>query len=255
MNPRRLLALVCAVAIPVGMFAWLHAANRAPSVPRVERGGVVQVQIAPDPKPTPASRDVVAPGAVTSDTKKDSQLPTGSVTVSVVDDASGQPLTATFQVQRGFENPFSAHSDAQGRARMDGIASGDVVLRVFSPSRVPLTRTITVRPGETTDVGVVRMLKPISIAGSVDTATVSAPTHMAFAYLIEPGGSAGKPPTATTPIGDDGQFMFSGMSPGEYLLSTVANPSPSVEDVQADKLRGWVYVPAAFGDVSGVQIR
>jgi hypothetical protein len=205
-------------------------------------------------------------------TRDDLQRSLGSVSVTVVDDVSGQPLTAFVQALPETGEMRSMTTDANGNARVEHLLQGEGVVRVFSALRAPITRKVVIRPGENVDLGVIRMVKTIEISGSVEPpkakvqpdspllsngdrempSTLQPPS--VYAYRIDPDQPVPQAPSATARVDANGAFQLADLPRGEYLLSSGGNRPPSIEAVQQKKVLGWVYVDARFGSASGVRV-
>lgn len=205
--------------------------------------------------------------------RDDLQRSFGSLSVTVVDDASGEPLLAVVEVHPETGPTRNTTTDANGKAGADHLLQGDLFVRVHSDLRAPITRRAVIRPGETVDLGVIRMVKTVDITGWVEDPVAGASGHKVvhasgadpvqsdevrtpsvFAYRIDPEQPLPQDPTATENADASGAFQLASLSPGEYLISSVRNRPPSIQTVREHKVLGWVYVDARFGSVSGVRV-
>ncbi len=177
----------------------------------------------------------------------------GSVRLTVVDDISGDPITAIVEARPEIGDTRRVDTDARGYVQVDRLTQGEVVVHVYASLRAPITRKITLRGGETADLGVIRMVKTVDIGGWVERAEGERASANVFAYRID--GEATLISDLSTKIESNGSFTFKGASPGLYLLSLTGATRPSIKAVQEDRVRGWAYVDARFGAVNGVRIR
>jgi hypothetical protein len=177
----------------------------------------------------------------------------GSVRLTVIDDVSGEPITAIVEARPEIGAARRVDTDGRGYASVDHLMQGDVVVHVYASVRAPVTRKVTVRGGEVADLGVIRMVKTVDIAGWFERAESEGAFSNIYAYRID--GDEPKMNDMSTRIDSNGAFTFNGVPPGQYLLSVTGMARPSLEAVRADKVMGWAYVDARFGAVNGVRVR
>jgi hypothetical protein len=178
----------------------------------------------------------------------------GSVSLTVLDDASGEPVTAVVEVRPETGDTRSVSTDAKGNAHVDQLLRGDVVVRVFASQRAPVTRKAAIRAGENVDLGMIRMVRTIDILGWADLHSGTLQPPSVFAYRIDPDQPTPSSPSSTASVDGGGAFKFTGVPPGEYLLTTVQGRPPTISAVQEHKLLGWEYVDARSGSVSSVRV-
>jgi hypothetical protein len=179
----------------------------------------------------------------------------GSVKLSVVADESGEPLLNT----RVTLTPSTGKASqtlgaARGNVGFERVIAGECAVSVHAPGRVTVTRSIAVRSGEVTDVGVVRLIETVSISGRV-----RGPALDGKRLLVRLGLNDGPAPGTiavhawSIPVSTDGTFRFVELAPATYVLGpAMAQPPPDPDAVRRGLHPGWTWIDARGGSLEGV---
>lgn len=184
----------------------------------------------------------------------------GGVEFVVVASESGEPLAgAKVALDQTFGRHLSVDSDARGHVVIRSVAAGAIQLSVTATDRVTLVRASSIRSGETTDLGQIRLEPAVSIAGRMSTPDGKGVRQGYTLWRL--GDSPGEwtaVPRSEQGSGEtdrEGKFLIRGLTRDEYFICTVAPwEPPDPVDIRRGKAAGWAAVDARRGSVEGVQI-
>ena len=166
------------------------------------------------------------------------------LTFVVVDDATGAPATEAsvgLRTTQTGERPI--HPDDHGRVSFEGRVPGLYEVQITTPEHAVTTIPADLAPGETTDLGTVRLGRGVLIRGRcVDAAGVVQDALPSVYASDDDSGSPRKPLSfyGSESDPDHGGFTIRYLSAGRYVIAADAK-SFSPEDMKTKKR--WSFVP------------
>jgi hypothetical protein len=197
-----------------------------------------------------SSHDVVLVAA-----RADLQRAMGSLRCSVVDDASGQPLSAGLSIRPAAGAAQSLATDANGSVRAAPVIEGEARVVVNAMNHAAVIRMITIERGKELDLGVIRLKANVSISGRVVMPAGIEPWPSVFAHRIaEDKHGAEEEARSGGRVESDAQFTIKNLEPGMYVVGWQGPSVPDLKPIESGLIQGWAIVDARSGSVQGVQI-
>jgi outer membrane protein OmpA-like peptidoglycan-associated protein len=138
---------------------------------------------------------------------------TGRIAGRVSDQRTGAPVAAFINFPQRPGLPAQRTDAREGLFSLAGIEPGEVLVEASARGYATKSLSLPVKAGKTTPVDL--RLEPVVQAGMISGTVVDAKTGSPLKSSVERVGTNHRP----FQTGSDGSFGFSGVMPGEYMLS------------------------------------
>jgi hypothetical protein len=167
----------------------------------------------------------------------------------VVEHETGAPaIDASVSLATSGLMESGVHPDAQGRVTIEGQMPGPYDLEIFEKGYGSLDTTVTLEPGRIVDLGTIRLERGVEIRGRcVDERGEPVPVVPGLIPAPERQDDATLPTMVSSgrADGEDGRFVFRGLSAGRYVVWSEPASAPESTDMR------WMFSPVVVDTRNG----
>ncbi len=185
---------------------------------------------------------------------EDLQRAAGSLSCSIVDDATGRPVTANVSVRPAAGSTRHAATDETGKLVVDRLLEGEARIEISAKDHALKSLTTTIQRGAQSDLGVIGLVPNVSISGWVRMPDGAPPWAAVYAFTIDENKRVPTSEVAMARTVSRGEFTFASLPPGSYLIGWQPVSPPELKPVQSGLIQGWKVVDAHSGPIQGVEV-